>query len=585
MRFRAPLGHSDFLKLRRAGVTYVDKTALVAEVLEAPAEVLLLPRPRRFGKTLNLSTLRYFLERDEEDRSDLFEGLAVWDSEAAQCHFQRYPVISLTFKDVKARAWEDALPAVGTLLSNECRRHPELEETLTGVDRGLYDALCERRADRVTLWSALQDLSRWLAEAHGEPVVILVDEYDTPIHAGYVHGYYEDAVEFFRNFFSGGLKDNRHLFRGLVTGILRVARESIFSGLNNLIVHSLLSGRYATAFGFTEAEVQRLVDLAGARDRLDELREWYDGYLFGGQVVYNPWSVLSFLANPGDGTLPYWVSTSSNDVLRDLLARGGLGSPGALETLLTGGGVDRRIEENVVFRDLDRRADAVWSLLLFSGYLKAADVRRGEETRAVLSIPNREVQSVYRSTFTDWLQAGLGGSSRVRSLLEALLSGDVETFEELLEELLLTALSYHDTARRKAEATYHAFILGLLVQLEPDYEVRSNREAGLGRADVLVCPRQPGRAGVVLELKSVNARRSETPEQALDAAQRQLAERDYAAELRARGADPVHELAAVFDGKRAYVRRGAHAWGVGRTPPIGSGGDGRRPGAEEPTGG
>jgi len=445
------------------------------------------------------------------------------------------------------------------VLARAYREHRYLldEGALDDVDAADCRSVLSRQADPVDLMDSLRRLCGFLHAYHGEPVVLLVDEYDTPIHAAYVHGYYDEVIEFFRNLLSGGLKDNPHLFRGVVTGILRVARESIFSGLNNLSVHSLLQQEYATAFGFTEAEVEHLTDLASARDHLDELRDWYDGYLFGGRVVYNPWSVLSFLASADRAPRAWWVSTSSNDLLRDLLTRGGLGSPEALETLLTGGGVERRVEENVVFRDLERRADAAWSLLLFSGYLKAADVRLGEEPRAVLSIPNREVLTIYRSTFKDWLQAGLGDATRVHRLLEALLSGDAPTFEELLEELLLTALSYHDTERRKAEATYHAFIVGLLVQLEPDYAVRSNREAGLGWADVLVCPRQPGRAGVVLELKSVDARRGETPDQALDAAQRQLREQDYAAELRARGADPVHELAAVFDGKRAWVRLGA----------------------------
>ncbi len=555
MQFSAPIGHSDFLNLRRAGATYVDKTAFLAEILESTTQVLLFPRPRRFGKTLNLSTLRHFLERTDEDRSDLFEGLAVWESEAARRHFQRYPVVFLTFKDVKVPTWERCLASLADVVAGAYRSqrwlldHPALHED----ERRRFRLVLEEGASITVLENALRDLTEYLTRATGEQAVVLVDEYDTPIHAGFVGGFYEAVVGFFRNFLSGGLKDNPHLFRGVVTGILRVARESIFSGLNNLAVHSLLGRRYATAFGFTEAEVARLADLAGARNLLDDLREWYDGYLFGGQVVYNPWSVLSCLANPDDGHRQYWISSSSNDLLRDLLTRGGLGSPEALETLLTGGGVERRVEENVVLGDLDRRADAVWSLLLFSGYLKATDVRPGEETRAVLSIPNREVLSIYRSTFSNWLQAGLGDASLVRRLLSALLSGDARTFGRYLTDLLRDTLSYHDLGGRQPERVYHAFIAGLLVQLSEEYEVRSNRESGYGRYDVMVLPRTAGRAGVVLELKVPDE--DEAVDAALDGALRQLADREYAAELRARGADPVHELAAVFDGKRAYVRR------------------------------
>ena len=299
MAFSAPLGTSDFLRLRRDGATYVDKTALIAEVVQGPAEVLLLPRPRRFGKTLNLSMLRTFLERTEEERADLFEGLEVWDSEVARRHFQRHPVVFLTFKDVKRRSFDDCLEAVADLVAREFLRHgPVLERAgLQGPEVTAHRRLLAGTASPVTLSNALRDLTAWLARATGERPVLLVDEYDQPLHAGVFHGYYDEAVGFFRNFLSGGLKDNPHLFRGVVTGILRVARESIFSGLNNLAVFSLLEPEFATAFGFTEAEVEGLSDLAGARDRLADLRDWYNGYLFGGEVVYNPWSVLAFLAS------------------------------------------------------------------------------------------------------------------------------------------------------------------------------------------------------------------------------------------------------------------------------------------------
>ncbi len=299
MALTAPLGTSDFLKLRRAGATYVDKTALIAEVVQAQAKVLLLPRPRRFGKTLNLSTLRCFLERTEEERADLFEGLAVWDSEAARRHFQRHPVVFLTFKDVKTSSFDDCLEAVADLVAREFLRHDAVldQAGLRGPEVTAHRRLLEGTASAVTLSNALRDLTAWLARATGERPVLLVDEYDQPLHAGVFHGYYDEAVGFFRNFLSGGLKDNPHLFRGVVTGILRVARESIFSGLNNLAVFSLLEPEFATAFGFTEAEVEGLSDLAGARDRLADLRDWYNGYLFGGEVVYNPWSVLAFLAS------------------------------------------------------------------------------------------------------------------------------------------------------------------------------------------------------------------------------------------------------------------------------------------------
>ncbi len=558
MGFAPALGASDYLKTRRSGALYVDKTRLVADVLAANAEVLLLPRPRRFGKTLNLSALRYFLEANDEDRTDLFEGLAVWNAPQARAHFQRHPVVWLTFKDVKATTAAECQEAVCLLLADEIERHEALLEAapLTSRQRAYIGRVLDGTASRVDVWRGLQELSGLLARATGEAVVVLIDEYDTPLHTAFVHGYYDEAVVLFRNLLSGGLKDNPHLFRGVLTGILRVARESIFSGLNNLAVYTVLRPEYATSFGFTEAEVAALAEQAGANEHLAVLRDWYDGYSFGGEVVYNPWSVVSFLASADHVPRTYWVSTSSNELLLRLLTAGGLGHPGHLEALLAGETVEQVVDDNVPLRDLDRRPEAVWSLLLSSGYLKAGDVRVEDgRTVARLAIPNREVRTVYETVFSDWLTAGLGGHEGVEALVGALLAGDADGFALQLSDLLGSVLSFHDLAGPRPERVYHAFVSGLLVVLARDYEVRSNRESGHGRCDVLVLPKAAGRPGVALELKVV--REGEGVEAALEAALRQLRERDYAAELRARGAAPVHELAAVFDGKRAWARVGS----------------------------
>jgi hypothetical protein len=550
--FLAPIGLSDFRALRRQGATYVDKTRLISEVLATPAAVFQLLRPRRFGKTLNLSTARYFFERSDEDRRDLFEGLAVWGDERARAHFQRYPVVFLTFKDVKYGTWADCRAAVAQVIAKACRDHAVLLEGdgLAARDAEFLSALLEERASEVDLAGSLERLSALLHAGYGEPVVLLVDEYDTPIHAAFTHGYYDEAIRFFRNFLSGGFKDNPHLFKGIVTGILRVAKESIFSGLNNLAVHSILSVRFATDFGFTTAEVEALARLAGAEDQLDGLRAWYDGYLFGGQVIFNPWSVLNYLANLADGLRPYWAQTSANDLVQRLLLGGGL-ETSDLETLLRGGSVDMPLDESLVLRDLERRPEAVWSLLLFSGYLKGESIDGGLRPHVRLSLPNREVESIFRTAFAEWLEAGLGGGKRVRAMLRAMIDGDTEAFGHALSELVRRSLSFHDVGGSEPERVYQAFVVGLLVALEPEYDVRSNRESGLGRCDVMVVPRVPGRAGVVLELKSLAE--GEAPERALEGALRQIRERDYAAELRARGAAPVREIAVVFDGKRVVV--------------------------------
>jgi hypothetical protein len=558
---RLPIGQSDFRVLREQGYAYVDKTGFLVDVLAANAQVLLIPRPRRFGKTLNLSMLRYYLERSPEDRRGLFAGLSVEASETAQAHAQRYPVIFLTFKDVKEPSWESCAQGLSRVLAGLFHEHAYLldVDVLRPHERDTFSAILHEGATLGQAATALRELSRWLALHHGERVVILIDEYDTPLHAAYHGHYYDQAAGHLRNLLSGGLKDNPHLFKGVLTGILRVAKESIFSGLNTLTVYSILRPELATAFGFTEPEVVELAERAGAPEAVDGIREWYDGYRFGEQTLYNPWSVLSFLDSEDRKFRPYWIATSSNDLVRELLATGPHGLRAELETLLTGGTVDKPIDEHIVLRDIETKPDAVWSFLLFSGYLRARALYTDtlDLQWAQLELPNREVRAALNAMVQSWMSEQVGGSSELRALLDALLQGDARTLERHLSHMMKVSLSYHDTGGREPERLIQGFIVGLLVGLQPEYEVRSNRESGYGRYDVMVLPRSPGKPGVVLELKSVDVDDGETPSAALDGALRQIRERDYTTELRERGASPIIELAAVFDGKRAFVARAA----------------------------
>ena len=556
---RYPVGISDFRILREGGYHYVDKSALIEAVLDADAHVLLVPRPRRFGKTLNLSMLRTFLEKGDDVRP-LFAGLAIASSEIARPHFQRYPVIFMSFKDVKPASWEACAAGIANVLSEELERHAYLltEGKLSAAEAALFTAIRERRAATTDLVVALRFLSRVLAEHHRERVVILIDEYDSPIHAGYTKGYYDDVVAFFRDFLSGGLKDNAHLFKGVLTGILRVAKESLFSGLNNIDVFSILRPELSTFFGFTDPEVQALVEAEGEPGLLDGIRAFYNGYLFGDTAVYNPWSVISYLSRARRELLPYWIETSGNELVRELLLTGPGGVRAELETLLAGGAVEKRIEENIVLRDVSTNPGAAWSFLLFTGYLKPVELRLEEGERwAKLAVPNVEVTIALRKMARAWIEVQVGGADALTAMLEALLRGDAQTVERYLGQMAKVNLSYFDTAGPEPERFYHGLVVGLLAGLGPRYEVRSNRESGFGRCDVMVLPKAARSPGVVLELKRVDAEAGETPEKALTAALAQIRARDYAAELRERGAAPVHEMAAVFDGKRAYVRRAA----------------------------
>jgi hypothetical protein len=464
----------------------------------------------------------------------------------------------MTFKDVKANSFTLALAAIRKEIARAYEDHRYLLEggMLSEQEKRSFAQILGGEGEETLYWGALRDLSAHLHRYHGEKVAILIDEYDTPIHAGFGAGYYDSIVQLFRNFLSGGLKDNAHLWKGVLTGILRIAKESIFSGLNNLSVYSILRPAFSMAFGFTPEEVARLADDAGRAGAIPEMERWYNGYRFAEEVVYNPWSVLNFLASEDQVLRPYWVSTGSMDLVRDLLLSRVGDEEGDLETLLRGKSITKLIDESVVLRDLPLGSEVVWGFLLFTGYLTATRVRQRDELVSVrLKIPNREVRAGYRTVFKTWLSQALGDGGRVHALCRALLAGNAEEAQRLLQVLLVRSLSFHDTGRGpgEPERVYHAFMLGLLVWLGPRYRVSSNREAGYGRCDVMIVPRTPGQPGVVMELKTVDKQKRETPAKAMSAALRQLRTRDYAAELRAAGASPVREIGVVFEGKKVKV--------------------------------
>lgn len=565
------MGVSDFAQLRLGPYTYIDKTRWVADVLTNGALALLVPRPRRFGKTLNMSTLRTFVERvsdvEASRRSALFEDTWIWkaDDGALQQHFARYPVISLSFKDVKAESWEHCWQQVRAIVHGEIGRVWDMHDLATVfaevplVQQRYASMAGDDESAYASMARCLAEFSQWLHEATGEPTVILIDEYDAPLNAAWQHEYLDDALPFFRSFLSGGFKDNPHLFRGVLTGIMRVAKEGIFSGLNNLEISTILGDGFVDHFGFSEAEVETLAVHAGQGEHLSTIRDWYNGYVFGETrrtTIYNPWSVLRYLKEPGLVPKPFWRGTSDNALIRDLMRRHA-GSVGpSVEALLRGDTVARRVDESVALQRLDRSPDTVIDLLFFSGYLTAASIEVTDRGLLVhLRIPNREVRTIFEDTFADWLSeaTGEGGRAGVSELTRAILRGDTRAFERRLSSILVTVASYHDFSGKAVEAVYQALILGLLVHLEPTHLVRSNREAGYGRADVLISPRTHA-PGAVLELKVVEPRFGDTVGGALDEAVEKLADRNYAQEIRASGATDVHQYAVVFDGKRCWIR-------------------------------
>lgn len=555
-----PIGFDDFRKLREDGYEYIDKTHLVTEFIDhSNIKVILLPRPRRFGKSLNLSMLKWFFEKRDEDVWHVFEGLHVARAgEKVRQHFQKYPVIHISFKETKATDFDTCLREAKRLIRDMYAVHEAaVAGKLESWAVAEFQAIVDGTADVSLYRRALKNLTKFLHQAHGVAPIVLIDEYDAGIHAAYANGFYKEAIDFFGGFYLAGLKDNPHLERAVMTGILRVSRESIFSDLNSVGVYSLISLEFNTCFGFTETEVQALMEKAGCSDLMPAIRSYYNGYEFGMVNIYNPWSILSFLSRNDRNVIPYWVGTSSNTLIKELLQHHAFGVQREMQSLLEGGYIEEEIDENIAFPELTRRVRSFWNLLIFTGYLRASrpgpPIPGEDRPPFRLSIPNREIAEVYRSTFQGWMDdALLAHGASLKELLTALLEGNAPVFERLLQKFAATLPSYHDVEGADPEKFYHGMIIGLLASLEPHYEVRSNRESGDGRPDVLIKPRHAGKPGAVLELKAAQPGQK-TIEKAIAEGLAQFAKNDYAAELRHAGVEKIAQMVIAFDGKRVMV--------------------------------
>ena len=552
---RLPIGISDYKELIDEGFYYVDKTDFIRELLENGSKITLLPRPRRFGKTLNLSMLRYFFEKtDGNVFRPLFDGKRIREWKDFDKHQGQYPVIMLTLKDCKADTFDKALELVASELQKEFFRHKYLLDSpvMDSTYRPIFQSLLEGNPGEVRMQRSLLLLSELLTAHWGMPPLVLLDEYDTPIHVAFDKGYYDRMIVFMRNFMSMVFKDNTSVFRGVITGILRVSKESIFSGLNNIAVFSLLDRPMSTAFGFIQDEVDGLLDDYSQGRHKEEIKRWYNGYLFGGHVIYNPWSVLNYIMYDGVFA-PYWVNTGSDVLLRHLIAEGPSQVRKGIETLVQGGSLCSVINDKLAFPDLLSSASNIWSFMLFSGYLKASEGRMTPDhlMSYTLGVPNTEVSTVFSTIIRGWINDGPVKNDRLEMMLQALDENDIEAFEEILNEFVVNTLSYYDTNGRDPEKVYQAFLLGMLVSHD-SYKVSSNRESGLGRYDILMCPVDVSRRGYIMELKRL--RMSSTVETTLDTALQQIKDKRYAATLHAAGVRDILEMAITFDGKRVWVK-------------------------------
>ena len=549
-----PIGISDFKKLIDGGYAYVDKTLLIQELLRKGTEVALIPRLRRFGKTLNLSMLRYFFEKTPQDTSYLFRPLKIWQDEKCRALQGQFPVLFISLKDVKHATWEETLASLKGLISEAFRLHPYLLEdsVLDHSEKKQYQSIADEQGDQPLYEQSLKLLTKWLCRYHKKRVILLIDEYDTPAHAAYIKGYYQQLIDFLRNWLSGGLKDNSDLERGVLTGILRIAKESIFSGLNNISTFTILSEDFQDKFGLIEPEVKALLEEHHLLDHLDSLRQWYNGYRIGScEGIYNPWSVLNCIAKKG-ALAPYWVNTSDNALMKQLITTGTEDLKADMEELLKGGVVEKTIEEGMVFSDLEKNPDAVWSLLLFSGYL-TLDATPSYGIPCRLRIPNQEVTELYRSMILDWFKASIQ-EPKYRLLLNSLVTGDIDTFSRIFTEFMMSSVSVFDVPTEHSEKIYHAFILGMLIGLKDKYEVKSNRESGLGRYDVMLIPKNPTDLGLIMEFKKVDHFNQSDLEATVASALQQIEDKHYTQELLDRQINRILYMGFGFDGKKVLIR-------------------------------
>ncbi len=542
-----PVGTSDFRAVREKQVHYVDKTALISELLADSAEVVLITRPRRFGKTLNLTMLREFFDHRCDNRA-LFTGLAVAQDPVALAELGCYPTLFLSFKDLKPSGWALFERQFTLMVGILARSHRDwlIRAGLDDYERERLELYCRDQADLAYCEQALAWLSATMHRLTGRRVMILIDEYDTPINAAFREPCLPQIVQTMRNFLSAGLKDNPALQKGVLTGILRVAKETIFSGLNNLSVHSLLNDGYAAHFGFTEAEVHQLCQVAGVPERFEDLREWYDGYRCGAYSLYNPWSIVNALHLPQEPLADYWTNASDLELIRDLATREL--APRDLATLLAGETLERSLGTAVALNAL--RPGHTWSLMFHAGML----TKQGAANQGLCSvrIPNREVATIFKKTVAEWL----GGESSASELYDSLLGERLDEFSLRLQEAVVHTLSFHDTSKDR-EAAFHLFMAGLFAHLRGTHEVLSNREAGHGRYDLALMPRKIGQPGFVFEFKHGKASGSEDPLEALQGmanqALAQIEQQDYLAPFRDAGITRVWRIGIGWGAKRVAV--------------------------------
>ncbi len=558
------IGNQSFESMRERDNFYVDKTSFIKEWWENEDIVTLITRPRRFGKTLNMNMLECFFSNKYKDRGDLFEGLDIWKEEKYRKLQGTYPVIFLSFAGIKGNTFEMSKKQIGDKIVElyESNRFLLKSECISDTEKKRYISFLERPMDEDVSYK-LNEMSNYLSRYYGKKVIILLDEYDTPMQEAYVSGYWEELVAFTRSLFNATFKTNPYLERAIMTGITRVSKESIFSDLNNLVVVTTTSNQYETAFGFTEEEVFNALDEQGLSEKKQEVKSWYDGFTFGdSRDIYNPWSIINYLKYKKFTT--YWADSSSNGLINNLIQKGSPYIKTMLETLIKGEKINVIIDEQIVFSELDYSEDAVWSLMLASGYLKVIsseelNLIRESDNEYELAITNREILFMFRKMILRWFTPA---KRETNEFIKALINGDVESMNAYMNKVTLKTISYFDSGNspsdEEPERFFHGLVLGLMVDQTENYIITSNRESGYGRYDIMLEPidksneKQPG---IVIEFKVINPKKEKTLEETVEAALKQIEDKGYDAELVKRGVkrENIHHYGFAFRGKNVLI--------------------------------
>ena len=539
---RIPIGLSDFKHLIEEDFYYFDKTKFIDEIIQDGAQVKLFTRPRRFGKTLNMSMLKYFFDiKEAEKNKKLFKDLYIEKTKSFKEQGQ-YPVISLSLKDLKATTWEEMQKDIKSTVARLFSEYKYLLKDLDKFDTITFENVIMKNIELENLKEILKFLTKILYEKYSKKVVILIDEYDSPLVSAYTNGYYEKVKNFFKTFYSTVLKDNTYLQMGILTGIIRVIKAGIFSDLNNLRTYTILSDDYTDIYGLTEEEVEKSLKDYGIEAEISNVKDWYDGYKFGDSEVYNPWSILNFLQDKE--LRAYWVDTSGNDLINNVLKMRNKNIITALERLFNGDGLKQNLSGT---SDLSKilSDDEIWELLLFSGYLTVEE--KINQDNYILRLPNKEVKSLFRKTF---IETYIARGSKLSFLMESLIENKIEDYEENLQEILLTSVSYNDT-KKGNEAFYHGLIMGMGLYLEGEYITKSNIESGLGRYDFLIEPKNKSKRAFIMEFKSTDS--VEKLEEVSKEALKQIEDKKYDISLKQNGIKEITYIGIAFCGKQIKI--------------------------------